>query len=63
MPYAAFDLSGRTAIVTGAGRGLGRGMAEALAQAGARVVCAGRTMASIEETADKLAFAAYFLGM
>ena len=54
MPYAAFDLSGRTAIVTGAGRGLGRGMAEALAQAGARVVCAGRTMASIEETADKI---------
>jgi gluconate 5-dehydrogenase len=54
MTYAAFDLGGRTAIVTGSGRGLGRGMAEALAQAGARVVCAGRTMASIEETADKI---------
>lgn len=54
MPYAAFDLGGRTAIVTGAGRGLGRGMAEALAEAGARVVCAGRTGASIEETAGKI---------
>lgn len=54
MTYAAFDLSGRTAIVTGAGRGLGRGMASALAEAGAFVVCAGRTMASIEETAAKI---------
>ena len=51
MTYAAFDLAGRTAIVTGAGRGLGRGMAEALADAGAFVVCAGRTAAGIEETA------------
>jgi NAD(P)-dependent dehydrogenase (short-subunit alcohol dehydrogenase family) len=54
MSYAAFDLSGRTAIVTGAGRGLGRGMAEALAEAGAIVVCAGRTSAGIEETATTI---------
>jgi len=54
MSYAAFDLSGRTAIVTGAGRGLGRGMAEALAEAGALVVCAGRTLAKVEETAAKI---------
>ena len=54
MPYAAFDLKGRIAIVTGAGRGLGRGMAEALAQAGATVICAGRTQASIDETAAKI---------
>jgi 2-deoxy-D-gluconate 3-dehydrogenase len=31
----SFDLSGQTAIVTGAKRGIGRVMAEALAQAGA----------------------------
>ncbi|HEX3064950.1 MAG TPA: SDR family NAD(P)-dependent oxidoreductase, partial [Dongiaceae bacterium] len=54
MPYAAFDLKGRIAIVTGAGRGLGRGMAEALAQAGATVICAGRTQASIDETAANI---------
>lgn len=34
----SFDLSGKTAVVTGAKRGIGRGMAEALAQAGADVV-------------------------
>jgi gluconate 5-dehydrogenase len=54
MSYAAFDLKGRVAIVTGAGRGLGRGMAEALAQAGATVICAGRTQASIDETAARI---------
>ncbi len=33
-----FDLSGQTAIVTGAKRGIGRGMAEALAAAGADII-------------------------
>ncbi|MFI7588682.1 SDR family NAD(P)-dependent oxidoreductase [Spongisporangium articulatum] len=35
-----FDLSGRKALVTGAGQGLGEGMAQALAAAGATVVVA-----------------------
>jgi 2-deoxy-D-gluconate 3-dehydrogenase len=43
-------LDGRSAVVTGAGRGLGRAMARALTQAGARVVCAARTQAQIDET-------------
>jgi len=37
-----FDLSGRTAIVTGSSRGIGRAIAETLAQAGAKVVVSSR---------------------
>jgi 2-dehydro-3-deoxy-D-gluconate 5-dehydrogenase len=38
-----FDLSGKTAIVTGANTGLGQGIAEALAMAGADIAAVGRT--------------------
>ena len=38
------SLDGRVAIVTGASRGIGKGLALGLAAAGARVVCAARTV-------------------
>ena len=47
-------LAGKTAIVTGAGRGLGKEMALALADAGADVACAARTVPQIEETAEEV---------
>jgi gluconate 5-dehydrogenase len=49
-----FDLSRRTALITGASRGIGFAIAEALARAGARVILNGRSLASLEEAALRL---------
>jgi gluconate 5-dehydrogenase len=55
-----FDLSGRTALVTGSTRGLGLALARGLAAAGARVAVNGRTRASCEAVLWQGAVAAPF---
>lgn len=48
------DLSGRTAVVTGASSGIGRAIAEHLGAAGAHVFLSGRTEAAMKESVDKI---------
>lgn len=53
-----FRLSGRTAVVTGAGRGLGKAMAGALGRAGAKVVLVSRSVDELAQVAEELSAAA-----
>jgi gluconate 5-dehydrogenase len=50
----SFDLSGRSALVTGSTRGLGLAFARALADAGARVVVNGRSEEAAREVAASI---------
>ncbi len=54
MYKASFDLSGKTAIVSGAGRGIGRAIAEALAHAGADVALLARSEEEITQAAEEI---------
>lgn len=49
-----FDLTGRTALVTGGSRGLGLQMAEALGEAGARLIVSSRKAADLEQAVQHL---------
>jgi gluconate 5-dehydrogenase len=49
-----FDLSGRTALVTGGSRGLGLQMAHALGEAGAKVMLSARKADELEQAAAEL---------
>lgn len=50
-----FSLTGKTAVVTGAGRGLGRAIAEALGRAGAKMLLVGRDGARLAQAKEELA--------
>ena len=54
MSTAVFDLTGRTALVTGSSRGLGRAMAEGLAAAGAAIVLNGVDPARLAQAAAEM---------
>jgi gluconate 5-dehydrogenase len=49
-----FDLSGRTALVTGGGRGIGRFIAFGLAEAGAHVLIASRKLENCEQVVGEI---------
>ena len=49
-----FDLSGKTALVTGGSRGLGLQIAEALGEAGAKIMLTSRKASDLEEAAAQL---------
>ena len=49
-----FDLTGRTALVTGGSRGLGLQLAHALGEAGAKIVLSSRKASDLEEAAADL---------
>jgi len=49
------DLTGRTAVITGASRGLGEAMANALAEAGARIALVARDIKRLEQVRESIA--------
>lgn len=51
---ALFDLTGKTAIITGSSRGIGRAIAEAMADQGAKVVISSRKADACEEAAQAI---------
>jgi gluconate 5-dehydrogenase len=55
MSHPVFDISGRTALVTGSSRGIGRALAQGLLEAGCAVVLHGRDAAAVERAAGELA--------
>ena len=58
-PLPSFRLDGKTALVTGAGRGIGAAAAAVFAQAGASVVLCARTLDEVEARAGEIRAAGF----
>lgn len=54
MTLSSFDLSGKTALITGSSRGIGRAIAMLFADAGARVVISSRKLPACEAVRDAI---------
>ncbi len=54
MPYKAFDLTGKTAVVIGGTSGIGRAIARGLAEAGADVAPSSRRLDQVKDAAAEI---------
>ncbi|MEO0429783.1 MAG: SDR family oxidoreductase [Pseudomonadota bacterium] len=54
MSTKLFDLTGKTALITGSSQGIGYVLAQGLRDAGARIVLNGRSMDKLAKAADRL---------
>jgi short-subunit dehydrogenase len=50
----SFSLEGKTAIITGAGKGIGKAIALAVAEAGANVMLVARTESDLEQVQQEI---------
>ncbi len=57
-----FDLTGKTAIVTGGSRGIGKEMAEGLAEAGANLILCARRAEWLDETVEEFRVRGFEVG-
>ena len=54
MSHPLFDLSGKTALITGSSQGIGQSLAQGLSKAGAAVIINGRDSGKVKTAADAL---------
>ena len=54
MSIKLFDLTGKTALITGSSRGLGLAIAEGMAAAGARIILNGMNTERLEASAARM---------
>ena len=59
MATNLFDLTGKTALITGSSRGLGRAFAEGLASAGASIILNGTSLERLEAAKREMTQSGY----